>query len=305
MSDLDHLVRLAAFAFLTEQARLHEDVMPRDLLTQGFVFEGRRVPLLSQQGIFKPAILPEVPLSIRTAAPDADRPRPYDDALDSNGLLRYCYRGTNPQHHENRGLRLAMTRRVPLIYFHGIVPGRYMASWPVYIVGDDPAALLFTVAVDDRGLAQAVETAIEDAEANIRRRYITRQTTQRLHQLAFRHRVLRAYREHCAICRLRHEELLEAAHILPDGHPKGEPVVANGLALCKLHHAAFDANILGITPEYRVDLRLDILEETDGPMLRHGLQGFQRALIWTPHAADQKPKPEFLEERYALFKKAS
>jgi hypothetical protein len=58
--------------------------------------------------------------------------------------------------------------------------------------------------------------------------------------------VLRAYRDCCAVCRLRHEELLDAAHILPDGHPRGEPVVRNGLALCKLHHAAFDRHILGI-----------------------------------------------------------
>src|SRR3989304_615457 len=40
------------------------------------------------------------------------------------------------------------------------------------------------------------------------------------------------FRQECAICRLRHEELLDAAHILPDGHPRGEPVVPNGLALC-------------------------------------------------------------------------
>ncbi len=38
-----------------------------------------------------------------------------------------------------------------------------------------------------------------------------------MHQQEFRQRVLRAYRERCAICRLRHEELLDAAHILPDG----------------------------------------------------------------------------------------
>jgi len=302
MSDLDQRVRLAAFNFLSEQTRLHGDVLPRTLLAGGFLFDGQRVPLLGPQGIFKPAILPDVPLSITTAPPRPDRPRPYDDALDSSGLLRYCYRGTDPQHHENRGLRLAMVQHVPLIYFHGIVPGRHMASWPAYIVGDNPGALMFTVAVDDRGLAQAVATAIDDAEIDIRRRYVTRQVAQRLHQVAFRQRVLRAYREHCAICHLRHEELLEAAHILPDGHPRGQPVVSNGLALCKLHHAAFDADILGIRPDYRVELRLDILEEADGPMLRHGLQGFQDTMIWTPRSARDKPRPEFLEERYAIFK---
>ena len=302
MSDLDRRVRLAAFEFLTEQTRLHGDVLPKTVLARGFAFEGRRVPLVAPQGIFKPAILPEIPLTIRTAAVSADRPRPYDDALDSSGLLRYCYRGTDAQHHENRGLRMAMAQHVPLIYLHGIVPGRYMASWPEYIVGDDPATLTFTVAVDDRALAQALATAIDDAEAAIRRRYLTRQVAQRLHQVAFRQRVLRAYRDHCAICHLRHEELLEAAHILPDGHPRGEPVVSNGLALCKLHHAAFDADILGIRPDYHVELRLDILEEADGPMLRHGLQGFQNSVIWTPRSPLEKPRAEFLEERYVMFR---
>ena len=55
---LDQRVRAAAFAFLTEQTSLRGDVLPRDLLAQGFVFEGQRVPLLGPQGIFKPRILP-------------------------------------------------------------------------------------------------------------------------------------------------------------------------------------------------------------------------------------------------------
>ena len=82
-------------------------------------------------------------------------------------------------------------------------------------------------------------------------------------------------------------------------------MVANGLALCKLHHAAFDLNILGISPDYRVELRIDVLQEKDGPMLKHGLQGFHQTTIWTPGRSSWKPRPEFLEERYAAFKKAS
>jgi len=52
-------------------------------------------------------------------------------------------------------------------------------------------------------------------------------------------------------------------------------------------------------------VRLDILREADGPMLRHGLQGFQGAEIVTPRAAALKPRAEFLAERYELFRKAS
>ena len=176
-----------------------------------------------------------------------------------------------------------------------------MALWPVFIVGDDPASLAFTVAVEDRDLK--TDQVQAGTETDLRRRYVTTATRRRLHQHAFRQRVLRAYTEHCAVCRLRHVELLEAAHILPDTHPRGEAAVPNGLALCKLHHAAFDSNILGITPDYTVDIRLDVLEEIDGPMLQHGLQGFQGQRLRVVLAAVHlRPNREFLGERYALFK---
>ena len=66
-TDLDPRVRLAAFSFLeAETRRAGTDVLPRALLAQGFQFDGRRVPILGPQGIFKPAVLPEMPLSITT-----------------------------------------------------------------------------------------------------------------------------------------------------------------------------------------------------------------------------------------------
>jgi len=148
----DAQVRMAAFRFLEEQQRLagDEGVLPRKVLAEGFVYEGQRVPLMGPQGIFKPGVLRDIPLSITTVAVVEGETRPYDDAFGEDGLLRYRYRGTDPRHHENVGLRLAMQRGVPLIYFHGIVPGQYVAEWPVYIVGDDPEHLTFTVSVDDR-----------------------------------------------------------------------------------------------------------------------------------------------------------
>jgi putative restriction endonuclease len=79
----------------------------------------------------------------------------------------------------------------------------------------------------------------------------------------------------------------------------------NGLALCKLHHAAFDAYIIGVTPDLEVTVRLDVLQEIDGPMLQHGLQGFQGRRIHVPRADHLKPNRDFLAERYALFRRAS
>lgn len=304
--DFDTRVRTAAFEFLEEGTRRHgTDVLPRSLLAQGFQFNGHRVPILGPQGIFKPAILPEMPLSITTVPVAEGEAAPYRDVIGHDGLLRYCYRGSDPRHRDNVGLRLAMQRQAPLVYCHGVVKGQYVVVWPVFIVGDSPGDLSFTVSVDDRQLASLGVMDAEDLGADGRRRYITRQVQQRLHQEGFRQRVLAAYQQHCAICHLRHAELLEAAHILPDGHPQGEPIVPNGLALCKLHHAAFDADILGIRPDYGIEVRLDVLQEKDGPMLKHGLQGFHRQHLWTPSRQFLKPKPEFLEERYALFRKAS
>ena len=274
------------------------------LLTQGFVFEGQRVPLLSPQGIFKPAILPDLPLSITTAPPSERKPAAYDDRLEEDGVLAYRYRGTNPMHRDNVALRLAMLRNTPVIYFFGIVPGRYEAIWPVFVVGDDPDHLTFTILAEDGTFAHMDGTPAEPG-AESRRRYITTLVQRRLHQQAFRERVLLAYRQSCGICRLRHRELLDAAHILPDRHPRGEPLVSNGLALCVLHHAAFDRQVLGVRPDLVIEVRQDILGEPDGPMLVHGLQGFEGVSIVVPRREDYRPNREFLAERYELFRRTT
>ena len=304
-ADLDTRVRTQAFQFLTEQTRLHGEVVPRDLLERGFDFEGRRVPLIGPQGIFKPALLAEMPISITTVPVREGEARPYDDGVGPDGFLRYRYRGTDPGHRDNQGLRLAMGRGVPLIYLYGVTPGRSMPVWPVYIVRDHPAELSFSVAVDAPYMPVMSNFKPDPNSLEARRAYITVLTQQRLHQQGFRERVLRAYREQCAICRLRHDELLDAAHILPDSHPKGEPIVPNGLALCALHHAAFDRNILGIRPDFIVEVRMDILREKDGPMLLHGLQGFQGKTILRPSSRALWPRADFLAERYEEFRQAS
>ncbi len=222
--------------------------------------------------------------------------------MGPDGLLQYRYRGQDIHHHENAGLRRAMAERVPLVYLWGVTRGQYLPQWPVYIVGDDPAGLTFTVAVDDpAALGDDWESVPAD---DARRRYVTRLARHRLHQVAFRHRVLEAYRETCAVCRLHHQELLDAAHILPDTHPQGTPVVPNGLALCKIHHAAYDSNILGVRPDLVVQVRTTILDEHDGPMLLHGLQGAHGVKLHVPGSARLRPNPEFLAERYESFKAA-
>ena len=115
--DLDDAVRTAAFTFLAEQARVRGEgwppVLPRSVLSDGFVFGGHRVPLVGPQGIFKPSVLPSIPISIATAPPDPRKQAPYEDDF-GYGRLTYRYRGTDPAHHENVGLREAMSLQKPL-----------------------------------------------------------------------------------------------------------------------------------------------------------------------------------------------
>lgn len=306
MFDANHdaRVRAATFAWLEEQVRRHGDVLPRSILTQGFEYEGTRVPLAGPQGIFKPKLLSEAPLTITTVAGG-----PYDDQLDSSGsLLLYRYRGTDPKHHENRGLRFAMQYRLPLVYLIGLTAGRYLAAWPSYVVGDEPTSLAFSIQVDDTTsigqLTYDTDPSIhlDNALVQDRRAYVTRAVRVRVHQRAFRERILGAYGRQCAFCRLRHEALLDAAHIIPDGHPNGQPVVQNGLALCALHHTAFDRLFVGLTPDFSIEVRPDILKEKDGPTLVYAIQSLHKLKMSLPRKPSDRPDQDRVSFRYQQFR---
>jgi putative restriction endonuclease len=115
--------------------------------------------------------------------------------------------------------------------------------------------------------------------------------------------VLAAYRTQCALCRLRHGELLDAAHIKEDSEG-GEPVVPNGIAMCVLHHKAFDKFVVGVRPDYVIEVRRDVLDEVDGPTLQHALQGMHGTGLLLPSRRTARPDRILLEERYDRFREA-
>ena len=189
-SDIDLVVEgidAAAFGRLTEQVERHDDVLPRSVLHAGFQFSGARVPLVGPQGIFKPRLC-ELPLSVLTACNG-----PYDDRTSHDGRFLYAYRGRDPRHRDNEGLRTLMQRRIPLIYFYCLLPGRYLAAWPVFVVGDEPERLRFTIQLDDARVLDML--SFRDSSPTIalhyepggdeRRRYVTREFEARLHQRRF------------------------------------------------------------------------------------------------------------------------
>jgi putative restriction endonuclease len=293
-------LRVAIGEWLRPRLARGEQTVSWTELLYDFELQGERVPLIAYRGIHRLTRFGPVPISVATTPPKPGRERPYDDRLSDDGTIEYRYFGTDPSHADNVGLRLAMEHRVPLLYLYGIEPGSYVPVFPVFVVADDPARLTVRMHVD---VGADFESAGATAESRTElRAYVTRAAKRRLHQLRFRSQVVRAYRRRCAMCNLKH--VLDAAHILPDHHPRGDPVVPNGLALCRLHHAAFDGNLLGVDPSSRIVVRPDVLDEEDGPVLEHGLKRLDGRRIATPLRLEWRPDPERLAERFTMFQAA-
>lgn len=304
--NFEERVRLAAFAELRNRQSIHGEVLPyREAIQPPLRVDGVEIPLMTlQKGIHKPARL-DVALSLVTAAPKRNAAAPYDDRFDAQHLLRYHYRDAqsgSPAAYrqaeaENAAVRLALTAQLPIIYFYGVRPSRYLPFFPVYVVNDHPESREFSL--DLTGIPYVVSD-LAAAEAP-EREYRSRVVKERIHQAGFRETVMTAYQNHCAVCRLKRFELVEAAHIVSDSQG-GPPIVTNGMAMCKLHHAAFDRNVLGVRPDLTVAIREDVLEEVDGPMLAHGLKNFHnQRLLHVPRRSQDKPGVQFLEQRWAEF----
>ncbi len=296
--DVDAELRNAVFAWLDEQTSLREE-LTWDQLLRGFSFRGRPMALITQRGIRRVAGL-EAALAFHTTYTRPGEQAPYLDAEGDDGLIRYKYQGDDPQGPDNRAMRAALVQGRPLVWFVGVDRGVYLARRPVYLVADEPEELQFAVALDEEQLLAAASMG----PPGVKQRNVLRLTRLRLHQPVFRAQVLRAYEVKCSICRLKHATLLDAAHIQGDAEG-GQPVVTNGMAMCKIHHAAYDAGIMGVSPAYRVEVREDVLQEVDGPMLRHGLQEVHGWRLEVPRRLAERPDRNRLAERYARFRAAS
>ncbi|MCK6573494.1 HNH endonuclease [Myxococcota bacterium] len=279
-------------------------VLTSDVLVEGVPLEdGSKMHLLTRaRGIFAPAgDLLVGALSVKTTLPRPGRRQWYDDGEpDDAGLFAYRYQGEDPSSRDNRLVRTCLERGLPLIYFRGVAPSRYE---PIIclVVGDEPDALTFHLAPisqADRETSPILRvSALRPLPPD--RAYAVREVRQRLHQSRFREMVLDAYDDRCAVCRFRHRPLLDAAHIIGDAEPDGVPTLPNGLSLCKLHHAAFDQQVIGITPDYEIRVAPAVLAAHDGPVYEHALKGVHGRTLFTPDAPAHRPDRERLARRWA------
>lgn len=300
-ADEDDELRAAAFAFLDDLTASTGGFVTRQDLRQ-FMFRSRRISLeQNMRGIRVVAGFPAA-LSILTTYRDRPEDRPYEDDIGSDGYPRYKWRGRGASFADNVALRVAMEERRPLAWFVGVAPRLYEAVYPVWLVDEEPDGHQFVVALDEAmEAAWHRDVLLSGPDEARRREYAFGVIRRRLHQPDFRRRVLAAYAGQCALCRLRHSRLLDAAHIKEDSEG-GEPTISNGIAMCAIHHRAFDALVVGITPRYMVEVRRDVLAERDGPTLQHALQGIHGTTLLLPRKVPHRPDVDLLEQRYERFR---
>src|SRR5665647_219201 len=295
MSLLEEELRQLVMAAVAERTAANGGVISRSELSALLLANGevRRV-IDTSKGIWNPRDLAAT-LSI-VSSPAG----PYDDRDVDGGLFHYDYRAGSTEG-DNTKLRRAFELGLPVILLRKIDNGIYVPVLPTYVVADDINNRQFVLALDEslRFLANPLSPTAPE------RRYAERVVQARLHQPEFRARVIRAYRATCAICSLKHADLLDAAHIIGDGDNGGDPIVTNGLSLCKIHHAAYDRNLLGISADYTVHIDKDVLDEVDGPMLRHGLQEMHGRSLIVPIKRNELPDRERLSVRFERFKSRS
>jgi putative restriction endonuclease len=300
---VDTQMRMAAFEHMRRLGEIHDHLTATEL-KPGFVFDGQRIPLINpQRGIFKPQQMRFL-LSIKTVFPKPGGKVWYDDQrevhrqiFEGDETIDYAFMGRNPDAADNRWLREAFENRIPIIYFLGIAPGRYQAFLPAFISAWDSKALKAKLAfgAPDQQSVLAPESAPE-------RRYALRAVKQRLHQASFREAVIAAYNGRCALSGLPEPLLLDAAHIVADKNEQlGQPVVPNGIPLSKIHHAAFDAHLIGIDPDYVLHISGRLFELNDGPLLE-GLKRLKGGTIRLPGRVKDRPDRDRLALRFERFK---
>ena len=151
---------------------------------------------------------------------------------------------------------------------------------------------------------EVLDTVIQHPEINDKDIQITdnvRKTTvvsvrKRLRDSNFRERVLAVYGFRCAVCGVQ-LKLIDAAHIIPVRHESSTDETSNGLALCALHHRAYDQTLITIDEDYSVLLSEKRVAYLKGIKQAEKLDNFcqnLRPVILLPPAVTDRPHAEYI-----------
>ena len=315
--EINNQIRLKAFEHIANLPK-QDGVLHFSQLDEGFDFQGQRITLHNRQkGIHKPRQMNSL-LSIKTVYPKSLNQATYRDQIDIYNkiydgveILDYSFMGEDPRALENQHLLKAFEHKIPIIYFIGTGNGYYLPEFPVYVVGWDDqkleAKIRFGYLTDVQNLQLP---NVSQLLTEIERRYSQSSVKVRLHQPRFRAAVMQAYDFRCAISgfpepRIHQPQhkvpLIDVAHIVEDKDLKfGQPEVGNGLPLTKLHHAAYDANLIGIDPNYKLHVSKTLWDVKDGQTLEL-LKSIQGKDLKLPKNRKHYPDRERLKLKFQQF----
>ena len=304
--DDDTRIRAAALRHIDALlATSDNNELRAEQLSKPFDLDGESVYITNpRKGIFKPRQMNSL-LSLKTVYPRGrgryqDQTEAYWALLTGVSGIKYAFMGKDPNADPNQWLLQAKKNRTPIIYFLGTPDQVYLVIRNAYITEWNPDELYVSISIGLPG-----EDSPRPPEDEDTRKYTTSEVLRRAHQSAFRHGLLRVYNGRCALTGMRERFLLDAAHIMPDKDPAyGQPVVQNGLLLLKTHHAAFDKNLIGITPDYEIRVSDRLLQQKDGPTLK-ALQGLHEDKLKLPRQKRFHPDRDRLAMRYAEFERAN
>lgn len=308
--DPDAALRLEIFSYL-RQLGGEGGLVTAAQIGSGYTRpNGEHIALITRpRGIFKPRQMSSL-LSIKTVVPRAGRGTWYDDQRAAhqqiyNGqeTVTYSFMGDDAGATDNRLLKHACEAKIPIVYFLGISPGLYRILMPTFLDEWDPVALRVGLSFGNISFDQAqAEVDVAPPRDDIQRRYTMNVVKRRLHQDAFRQVVISAYKGRCAFSHLPIPSLLDAAHIVADNDElRGQPIVSNGLPLSKIHHAAFDAHLIGVDPDYKIHVSKRLLDQRDGPLLV-ALQTLNGASLRLPSRKQDYPDQDRLAVRFQEYR---
>jgi hypothetical protein len=130
-----------------------------------------------------------------------------------------------------------------------------------------------TEVISSMGVFRATKPPVDGTEA-------LGMTKQRRGQGYFRDVVLNNYDNRCALTGLPIRELLVASHILPwAGHEVHRLDVCNGIALDRLHDAAFDQGLIGFDDELRLLLSTRLKKRLPQQALSISFEAYESHLL--------------------------
>lgn len=304
-------------ALLTDLADRDNYLFTRNEL-EHFTLRDEAAPLIPTRGasITPPGF--DIPVAVML--PDKSTVDQLINSISKTAIAHYYLTVNGKAAKPDEGMLKALEACVPVIVLARVPSDQtvdpadviYQAIFPVYIHRYSRKASTFELDVSQAyefdapalPTLSALPPLIVLGSRVHERRWSFGVVKRRLHQPLFSRDVMAAYQERCAVCGLDIPELLEAAHIIPDRDDDGLAWVQNGMVLCKNHHAAFDANLLAVSPDLIISVAPPLLVATAiaGSTLRDilaSLHGTPLKVI--PADKQQQPDPKRLATRFTEF----